>query len=183
MSDQPFCRSHPVSIVACIVAILIGIICLTAGYAVNKKYNAEHWQTSCTYMIYNFRPFPWNNWNCKGCTAYYASITTMTADNRIWYTHQATVYPPGNSVDRQTRWYQAHWPIGQTVTCWQSACCSNAPIFELADVDGTFWAGIAFLSIAALIAGILIIVYLCGRGYCCCRKAGYTVLDDSKAVI
>jgi hypothetical protein len=163
-------------ITALLISAIIGTICLTGGYAVNVSYNAKYWETTCTYTAYNFQPFTWNNWNCKSCTAYYASIVTTTSDGRTWYTHSATVYPPGNSVERQTRWYKSHWPIGWSVKCYQTGCCSNPPIFELADVVGTLWTGVAFLVIAGLIFVGLLISYIIKRR-CCCRK-GYTEVKD-----
>jgi len=133
---------------------LIGLLCMTCGYLANKNYNEGYRQTTCKYTAYNFRAFPWNNWDCKKCTAYYASITTVTEDGIQWETHQAIVYPPGNSVERQTSWYTNHWPIGTTVICWDSD--HGKPIFTLADVDGTFWSGIAFLSLTGLNIVILV---------------------------
>lgn len=147
--------------VVAVIAAGIGLLCMTAGYVVNKQYNDSYWATKCTFTAYNFQPFTWNNWDCKSCTAWHASITTVTADGRTWWTHNVNVYPKGNSVERQTRWYQMHWPIGQTVPCWQTGCCSSQPIFELADVDGTFWSGIVFLSIFGIvITGIIISVII-----------------------
>jgi hypothetical protein len=162
-------------IVISILAGLIGLVCLTAGWVVNRNYNSHLYETTCTYTAYNFRPFPWNNWNCKGCTAYYASITTVTADQRSWYTHTATVYPPGNSIDRQTNWYRRYWPIGLTVKCFQ-ANNYTTPIFQLSDVDGTFWAAISFFSISILIASIIAMIVLI---QCGCRKPGYDKLQES----
>lgn len=156
-----------------VVSSIIGLLCMGAGYYVNKEYNAQYWPTTCTYTAYNFQPFTWNNWDCKRCTAWHASITTVTADGRQWFTYQVNVYPPGNSVERQTWWYQIHWPIGQTVPCWQTGCCSSEPIFELKDVVYTFWFGIAFLSIFGLIVITLIIIEIVYKW----RHRGYQQID------
>ncbi len=160
-----------------VIFTIIGLLCMTAGYVANKNYNAQYWETTCTYTSYNFQAFPWNNWDCKHCTAYYAAVMTQTADNLTWFEYQVIVYPTSNSVARQTAYYAQHWPIGQTVTCWQTGCCSSAPIFELADVYYTFWFGVAFLATAGLILVILILLAIIRYN----KRIQYSALDDSKS--
>jgi len=188
MTREVNCFNGSVVIVSVAVSALIGLICFTAGYIANKNYNGGYRSTNCTYIGYDFRPFPWNNWDCKECTGYYASITTATTDGKIWYTHNDTVYPPGNSVDRQTNWYRQHWPIGQTVLCYQTECCSNPPIiFQLADTFQVFWAAVVFLSLAFIMSFVSLFWSFFGKDHhkcrrrkvTCCSRSDYTDIDES----
>lgn len=181
MTDKHQCPLNCGWIVCLVIAAVIGTICLTGGYLANILYNARYTETTCRFTAYNFVPFKWSNWNCRDCTAYYASITTFTADGRSWATYQATVYPPGNSVERQTRWYQQHWPIGRTVKCYQGPGTAYPPIFQLADTVGTLWSGVAFLALAALILTTMIVSVVVKRKPCC--RKGYAVLDDSSVAV
>lgn len=165
----------PVIMIA-IIALFGGTAIMTLGYATNLEYNNRFWETKCNFTGYQFTPFRYNSWDCMNCTGYYASVITDTIDQHDWYMFNVVVYPPGNSVAKQTARYQQRWPIGAIVPCYETTCCSSAPIFRLADVVVTFWIGIILLSIGGVIA-FAIIIFLIFKDY---HRRRYTILynDD-----
>lgn len=134
-----------------LASFIAGTIIIIAGYYYSEVYDSTFEKTNCTYMSYNFEPFPYF-WD----TAYHASITTLTSDDRIWYTHKDEVYPPFNSVERETKWYAARWPIGSTEECYQSDIFQEIR-FYLYDPYPSLWVsfGCFALSLFFIIATVV----------------------------
>ncbi len=147
------------------VLLLIGLLCITCGYVINKNYNAGFTKSNCTYISYDIEPA-----TCQYKPCLQAWVVLHT--NRDQYPNMDVHWLPPNFYDRASIefYYSRLYPIGSTVTCWYNTACTNClsdVIFSLAPESAPLWIGVAFL-----ILGLK--VDACSYGYwLCSRRRSY----------
>lgn len=160
-----------------LVCGLIGMLCMTAGYVVNSNANnqlrvgncvTQSWfiqQTRCTNTCCSKD----HDGNCISCTftCYNSVVYVNIAD--VAQNDPVTVAGGANTAADAQALLQVNYPIGGSFRCYyQVSNTSSVPIqLNLNDAMSSYIAGLFFLSAAALILLVWIVIEFCIFGIPC----------------